>query len=99
MSDSFHCVTLAEKIPQTYISIFDFELFSNHHNFSPFCLIDDPIPPLIDLLNYFKFLPLNLEIGVKLPKLGDTIDFKLRQRLHFFVLLPGRLIFLHQCQI
>ena len=49
VSNSFHGMTLTEKIPDAYISILNFKLLDYYGNLSPFGFINKSKASLIDL--------------------------------------------------
>ena len=96
MPNSFHSIALTEKISKTYISILNFEFFNDHGNLSPFGFIYNSITSLIDSLNNFELIPLNLNIRSKLPELGNTINVKFRESLSLLTRFFWRLALLKQ---
>lgn len=62
MSDSLHCVTLAEKIFETDISIFDFELFDDNSYLPPLSAINETEASFVDLGLKLEFVPFDLNV-------------------------------------
>ena len=94
MSNCFHGIALAEKISHTDISIINFEFFDDNSDLSPFSFKDNSITSLIHSINDIKLGPLNFQIGIELPILGDPIDEEFRRSLDLLILFFGRVIFL-----
>lgn len=94
MSDSFHGIALAQKVPEAHIPILYFKLFGNNNNLSPFGFVDDAIATLVYPVDNVKLAPFNLNIVIKLSWFCDSVNIELRWCLDFLAYLFYWLAFL-----